>query len=185
PLPTLPRPTAGTLVQSALPALVSTTPALPTLPEVGAAALVSTKGLPATTGVALYLRGRVLQGWTDLVGLPLEDGALLTLAGLEAQLAKPTSDDYAVALVRCVGHGLRSLAPDVAGEEKCLAVDALTCLRGVARRAGFGSVYSYCGTRLGVAQLPISNNVADQVNWCSSRCHCKFLTAWVMQLRPG
>src|SRR5699024_460959 len=108
--------------------------------------------------VALYLHVRDLQGWTDLVGLHLEDGALLTLAGLEAPLAKPTSDDHAVALVQRVGHVLRSLAPDVAGEEQCLAVDPLTCLRVVAPRGGCDSEAGDCGTRLGVAQLRISNN---------------------------
>src|SRR5690606_10860747 len=68
------------------------------------------------------LRGGVAQGRADLVDLDLEDGALLTLAGLVRTLLETSLDDHPHAALQGLGHVLGGLPPDVAREEQRLAV---------------------------------------------------------------
>src|SRR5690606_35603002 len=86
-----------------------------------AAALAAAESSALPLGL-VDLRGGVAQRRADLVDLDLEDGALLTLAGLVRTLLETSLDDHPHAALQGLGHVLGGLPPDVAREEQRLAV---------------------------------------------------------------
>src|SRR5690606_7941986 len=117
------------------------------------------------------LGGGVAQRRADLVDLDLEDGTLLTLAGLVRPLLETSLHDHPHAALQRLGHVLGRLPPDVAGEEQRLAVLPLARLavevprgRGEAERRD----------RLpagGEAQVRVLDEVPDHRDYGVAYCH--------------
>ena len=103
----------------------------------------------------------VLQRGTDFFDLDLEDGALLTLAGLVLTRLESALHDDAHAALQRLGDVLRRLAPHRAGEEQRIAVLPLVAL--LVERAGRrrDPEVRHRGTRGGEAELRVVDEVAD------------------------
>ena len=109
----------------------------------------------------LDLGGGHLQARPDLLDVDLEDGALLTLAGLVGARLQSTRDDHPHAAGQRLGRVLGRLPPDRTVQEQGLLVLPVVGLpvEG-ARRRGDGEV-RHGRTRGGEAQLGVSGEVAD------------------------
>src|SRR4051794_16714914 len=136
----------------------------PTGLAAGRAALAAAAGVAAPAALAagaVDLGGGELQRRTDLVDLELEDGALLTLAGLVGPGLEPALDDDPHAPLERLGDVLGRLAPDGAAQEHGLAVDPLVgVLVEVARGRGHREVGDR-GARGREPQLGVVGEVAD------------------------
>src|SRR3954447_3862135 len=129
-----------------------------------AATLAATTGVAASAALAagaVDLGGRELQRGADLVDLDLEDGPLLTFAGLVGPGLEPALDDHPHAPLQRLGDVLRRLPPDGAAQEHRLAVDPLVgVLVEAARGRGHREVGDR-GARGREAQLGVVGEVAD------------------------
>ena len=97
----------------------------------------------------------------DLLDVDLEDGALLTLAGLVLTGLQATLDDHAHAPLEGLGDVLRGLAPDRAGEEQRVAVLPLVALAVEGARRRRDPEVGHGGPRGGEPQLRVVDEVAD------------------------
>ncbi len=109
----------------------------------------------------LDLGGGHLQARPDLLDVDLEDGALLTLAGLVGARLQSTRDDDPHAAGQRLGRVLGRLPPDRTVQEQGLLVLPVVGLPVErARRRGDGEV-RHRRTRGGEAQLGVGGEVAD------------------------
>src|SRR5262249_51152157 len=117
------------------------------------------------------LGGGVPQRRADVIDLDLVDRPLLALARLVLALAQPAGDDDPHAALQALGHVLRGLAPDVAGQEERFPVLPLVgvpvhepgCRCDPERGDGLA--------RRGVPKLRIIDEVADDRDRGVACCH--------------
>src|SRR6476646_7485886 len=136
----------------------------------GSAAATAEPAAAGPVGLSDLGRG-VPHGGADIVDFDLVDGPLLAVPGLVRPLAQPAVDDHPHATLQALGHVLGRLAPDVAGEEKTVAVLPLTA--GVVTEPGGGGD-AELGDRLaggGVAQFWIVEQVAGDRDLGVACCH--------------